>query len=129
MNQEGEPRYKRHEFRFEECHNRRIAKADFDVERATDGELDYMLTVAELWRKSGYNGVRAMGRALFTTIDAERARREWRWNTEMAQFDVIAAENPRESKWVDVDPGTLPKWSEVSVPFPDVPDPDDGVEG
>jgi len=120
-----EPRYRRADFKLEQCHNRRIAKPAFNVEIATDGELDYMADIAQLWSQSGYGGIFAMGEALFTLIDAERARREWEWNSDQAMFDAICAENQPESKWEDVDPATLPKWSEVSGPpeYPEIPSP------
>lgn len=116
-------RYRRADFEIERCHNRRIAKAEFDVQTATDGELDYLASIAELWAQSGYGGIRATGDALFTLIDAERARREWQWNHDQAMFDSIAAENQPESKWIDIDPATVPKWSEVSGPpeYPEIP--------
>lgn len=117
--------FDRSKFSLEDCHNRRIAKGDFNLQKATAGELGYLMKIAELWRASGYNGIRGIGRALFTTIDAERAEREWKWHGEMAMFDAIAAENPRESQWVDVDPATLPKWSELPPEYPEIPRPDD----
>ncbi|BBY41806.1 hypothetical protein [Mycolicibacterium celeriflavum] len=118
-------KYDRSKFNLEECHNRRIARGDFNIEKATDGELTYMMTVAELWRASGYNGIRAIGRALFTTVDAEKARREWKWHGEMAVFDaMIAAENQPEPL-PSPDPSTLPKWSDLPPePMPDVSAPD-----
>ncbi|BBY43585.1 hypothetical protein [Mycolicibacterium celeriflavum] len=116
-------KYDRSKLRFEELHNRRIARGDFNIEKATDGELTYMMTVADLWRASGYAGIRSIGRALAVTIDAEKARREWAWNLDMAKFDVIAAENQPEPL-PEPDPASLPKWSELPPePMPEVPEP------
>jgi hypothetical protein len=119
----SESRFKRHEFRFEECHNRRLQKPEFHLSVASFGELDYLQEVADLWRESSHAGVRATGETLHVAIDREMACREWEWNGMHAKFDLIAAENPPESKWVDADPTTLPKWSEITrpAPFPEIP--------
>ncbi|KUH93933.1 hypothetical protein [Mycobacterium sp. IS-3022] len=117
-------KYDRSKFNLEECHARRIARGDFNIQKASEGELDYLEQVANLWKASGYNGIRAIGRALFTTVDAEKARREWAWHLDMAKFDAIAAENQPEPL-PSPDPSTLPKWSELPAdPLPDIPEPE-----
>lgn len=78
-------KYKRSEFDLESNYRRRFATGDFTLEHATDGELAYLLEVADLWRQSGYSGIRSIGRALVVTIDAEVARREFAWNLEQAK--------------------------------------------
>lgn len=118
-------KYNRSDFDLERNHARRFATVAFTLERATDGELAYLLQVADLWRQSGYNGIRSVGRALVVTIDAEHARREFAWNLEQAKFDAIAAE-ARPDPLPTGDMSDIPKWSEVSAPdgFPEIAEPE-----
>lgn len=117
-------KFNRAEFDLEANYARRFATGDFTLKRATDGELAYLLQVADLWRQSGYNGIRAIGRALVVTIDAEVARREFAWNLEQAKFDAIAAEEQPEPLPTG-DMSDIPPWSAISAPdgFPEIAEP------
>lgn len=118
-------KFNRAEFDLEVNYARRHATGDFALERATDGELAYLLQVADLWRQSGYNGIRAIGSALVVTIDAEVARREFAWNLEQSKFDAIAA-GARPDPLPTGDMDDIPGWSEVSAPdgFPEIAEPE-----
>jgi len=111
--------FRRKDFKLEECHNRKLQVPVFDFSTAKDGELDYLQKIADLWKASGYPGVRNAGETLTVAIDMEMACREWTWSAEQAQFDAIAAAN-QPDPLPTPDLSSFPKWSDLPPEYPDV---------
>lgn len=123
-------RFKRHEFNLEQVHSRRLQKPVFDLREASEGELDYLLEIADLWKKASHRAIQAAGETLAVAIDVEWANREAAWNLEQARFDTLAAELTDEKRKAlaleEVDTSDIPPWSEASATwFPPVADIDE----
>ncbi|MDZ7883941.1 MAG: hypothetical protein U5N53_13990 [Mycobacterium sp.] len=104
----------RSKYKLEEIHNRTLQTVDMAavLKRCSRGELEHLNEVADNYFSSTNPGLRAFGSALLVMVDTAAAILERDHALMLAQFDCIAAENPKETGWQDIDPSTLPKWSE-----------------
>ncbi len=104
----------RSQYRVEQVHNRTLQTVDMAavLRKCSRGELEHLDEIANNYFNSSNPGLHAFGSALTVMVDTAAAILERDHALMLARFDVIAAENPKETSWEDVDPATLPKWSE-----------------
>lgn len=114
-------KYERSQFNYEECARRCHQDATLSLLKVSEGELNYLVEIAALWKASSHPAIRSVGETLAAAVDAEQARLEWKWHAEQAMFDAIAAEERPVPEVVDT--SQFPKRSELPPePFPAVPD-------
>ncbi|MDO0976951.1 hypothetical protein [Mycolicibacterium frederiksbergense] len=104
----------RSKYRLEEIHNRTLQTVDLAavLKKCSRGELEHLDEVSNNYFASSNPGLHAFGAALLVMVDAAAAILERDHALMLARFDAIAAENPKETGWIDLDPSTVPKWSE-----------------
>lgn len=104
----------RSKYRVEEIHNRTLQTVDMAavLKKCSRGELEHLDEIANNYFNSSNPGLHAFGSALLVMVDTAAAILERDHALMLARFDVIAAENPKETGWIDLDPSTVPKWSE-----------------
>lgn len=104
----------RSQYRVEEVHNRTLQTVDMAavLKKCTRGELEHLDEIANNYYSSRNPGLQQFGAALLVMVDTAAAILERDHHLMLAKFDAIAAESPKQTGWVDVDPSTLPRWSE-----------------